>query len=241
MLKKYKNGFIDLIRKHLLDPADFNVSENKSYPVDACMSGEPRVVTIIRFKKTPLIFEVFENPTSLHAFGPNYTRFDVGFPYLLHYRSGGEIKSKHRIGQVYDHFENWLSGQVIPYMEEMKQPDSWQQIEQQKQLVSADSLTEYDTSPFTEPEKQQARASIGQFRVLILESFGPIQEQLEVIDQRLDYLSAAVDRLNRFDWKGLALSIVVGIGINLCVDTEGGRRLFELFKRAFSGVLHLLQ
>ena len=48
-------------------------------------------------------------------------------------------------------------------------------------------------------------------------------------------------RLNRFDWTGLAISIVVSIAVNLSVDTEGGRLLFTLFKAAFRATTKLLK
>ncbi len=237
MLTTYKNGFIQAIKNQQLDPVDFSVLENTSqYPPEVFKKSGLPVVTTIRFRDSGLRFEITDIPTTLHQFFANYTRFDAGCPL----RRSGPGKPYLPIDRVYVLFSEWLMKELKPYIEEMKQPDLWQQIEQQKQLVSADPLTDCETSPFTEAEKQQVRVSIGQFRVLIVESFSPTQEQLEVINQRLDYLSGGVDRLSRFDWKALALAIVVGIGINLCVDAEGGRKLFELFRQAFSGVLHLL-
>jgi hypothetical protein len=76
---------------------------------------------------------------------------------------------------------------------------------------------------------------------MIAEEFNPTQEQLQFINERLDYLAKAVDRLNRFDWTGLAISIVVSIAVNLSVDTEGGRVLFTLFKAAFQATTKLLK
>lgn len=245
MLKKYKNGFIDIIRDQGLDPADFitaEISDARPTP------GTPEFKELhftLRFKNTPLGFEVRHTSQNLHVFAIRATRFN------MHFTTVDEVTEQPfgasskpmlpDIHWVYTQFTAWLTNHVKLYIEEMTLPDLWQQIEQQKQLVSADPLTDYETSPFTEPEKQEVRASIGQFRVLILESFSPTQEQLEVIDQKLDYLMAAVDRpINRFDWKSIAVSTVIGIVTALSLDTERGRQLFELFKQAFSGVLHLL-
>jgi len=50
-----------------------------------------------------------------------------------------------------------------------------------------------------------------------------------------------VDRLNRFDWSGLAISIVVSIAVNMSVDTEDGRVLFTLFKAAFQATTKFLK
>jgi hypothetical protein len=73
------------------------------------------------------------------------------------------------------------------------------------------------------------------------DQFNPSPEQEEFIEERLEYLSEAVDKLNRFDWKGVALSTLLSIGANLCVDKESGRILFGLFQQAFQSVTHLLK
>jgi len=57
----------------------------------------------------------------------------------------------------------------------------------------------------------------------------------------LEYLKKAVDRLNKFDWRGLAISVVVGIGINLSVDTNSGKLLLDLLRQAFNTVTYLLK
>lgn len=226
MLKKYKNGFMDIIQSQGLNPADFNTSEDE-YGADCIFR--------IRFMDTGLVFVLSHRVDQWHQFRLDWTTFDDCFPPD---RSCG---MRAGITLVYDHFRKWLMEQVKPCAYEITQPDLWQQLQQQKQLVSADPLTDYETSPFTEPEKEQLRVSVQQFRVLILESFSPTQEQLQAIDQKLDYLAAAVDRpINRFDWKGIALSTVIAIGIQLTLDTDRGRQLFELFKQALAVVLHLL-
>lgn len=245
MLKKYKNGFIDVIRKHGLDPADFTVSDTSDVSAEDRMNIE--LVFALQFRDTGLKFEVINAAHTLHDFAIRYTRFDVGFPteHLLETGRSPYVRDEITIGSpiqnVYARFADWLDNEVKPYIEEMSLPDLWQQIQQQKRFVTADPLTDYETSPFTEPETRQVRASVMQFRVLICESFDPTQEQLAVIDEKLDYLSAAVDRpINRFDWKGIALSTVISISIALSLDTDRGRQLFELFKQVFSEVLRLL-
>ena len=75
---------------------------------------------------------------------------------------------------------------------------------------------------------------------MIIENFKPDEEQSKLIAEKLNYLSNAVDRLNRFDWNGLALSIVISISINLAVDTDGGRLLYKLFEQAFNEAIKLL-
>lgn len=91
---------------------------------------------------------------------------------------------------------------------------------------------------------QTARMKRGQhrsYRLLKIENYNPNDEQLEEINEKLEYISQAVERLIRRDWIGVAISTVIGIGINLGVDTEGGRQLLEFFQEAFSQIILLLQ
>jgi hypothetical protein len=64
---------------------------------------------------------------------------------------------------------------------------------------------------------------------------------LEFINERLEYLSQAVDRLNKFDWKAQALSTLISIAVNLSVDTEGGKKLFQLFSQALEFIVKHLR
>lgn len=79
-----------------------------------------------------------------------------------------------------------------------------------------------------------------EFKRLVVENYNPTNDQLDFISERLDYLTDSVNRLNRYDWKGLALSILTSIAINLTVDTQGGKMLFELFTQALHSVIKLL-
>lgn len=90
-----------------------------------------------------------------------------------------------------------------------------------------------ESANFTEEEKESVRRGINRFRQLVKENFKPTSKQEEFINERLDHLSEAVDNLNRFDWRGVALSTLISIAVNLTVDTERGRFLYTLFQQAF--------
>lgn len=88
--------------------------------------------------------------------------------------------------------------------------------------------------------RSQIRISLQEFERLLILEFNPSEEELIQISEKLDYLSKAVDRLNRFDWKGLALGTFIGISTNLAIDTESGRKVFELLRQAFDAIVKLL-
>jgi len=146
------------------------------------------------------------------------------------------------IGHIQGYFRDWLNTQVKTAITEELVPDLWEQAQTASESgVQTGKMTDTDTEPFTAEEQAQIKLSISTFRLLIQETFKPTQDQLEVINQRLDYLSKAVERLNRFDWKGTLIQSVIGIGINLTLDTERGRQLWGLVQVAFANIHHLLQ
>ena len=59
MLKKYRNGFVDIIRKHGLDSASFRMYGEWNDPVHS---------DVIRYLDSPLSFHVYEHPKNFDRF-----------------------------------------------------------------------------------------------------------------------------------------------------------------------------
>lgn len=95
-----------------------------------------------------------------------------------------------------------------------------------------------DFGDFTAEEKVFVRKSIAEFQKQVEETFKPSEDQTRIVREHLEYLSAGLDRLNKFDWRGLAVSTLISIAVNLSVDTSGGRVLIQLFQQAFQSAIH---
>jgi hypothetical protein len=137
-------------------------------------------------------------------------------------------------------WRDWLGSDVELYLHEQNAPDLWTQLRSFSDFISPE-LTDTSQLPFTAGEKQQAQESIVRFRILLLDEFKPDAEQLQRIDERLDYLARGVERLNRFDWQGLLLNTLISVGITLTLDVERGRVLYSLAVQAFNSLVKLLQ
>ena len=108
-------------------------------------------------------------------------------------------------------------------------------------LSSLSTIQKEDLLHFTDTEKKQIKSGLDEYKRLIIVNYIPTPEQLELINERLKYLSDSVERLNRFDWKALAASTVVSIGITLTLNTETGKQLFNLFMQALGFIAgHLI-
>jgi len=135
----------------------------------------------------------------------------------------------------------WIHKHLKLYLEEQTTPDLWAEAQGQAEFIRPDLDSPDAQRLFSDEEKNQIRLSIKQAKMLLKETLAPTAEQLKRIEQRLDYLAEAVDRLNKFDWKGVLLNTIIGVTTALSLDTHRGEQVLKIFKDAFSGVVHLLR
>lgn len=226
MLKKDSNRLFLALAREGFDP--------KLFVLKKLLSDHKRFFDHIELKDTPLKFLIRQGNTFKQydckhvTFAPDYP---VSSTYPAAYFSIEDLEKA---------FIDWLNKHAKPYIANQTEPDLWQQIQLETPLVTGESMTLVDTSQFTNEERLQIKLSINEFRVLVIKQFSPSTEELELIEGRLSYLTEAVGRLNRFDWRAVVISAIISISIALTLDTESGRLLFDLFIKAFSSIAGFL-
>jgi len=229
MKRQFRNllyGDIELLG---LSVSDFTFSE--------AMSGVSPVY-IITHLPSQLTFRFrnhSENPDSFDCF---FERYSPGYPTPV---SVGPVPPENywKFEEAEREFMEWLETDVKAYLNDSLMPDLWGLLEEQKRAST--SPRSIDTSLFSEAERDQLRVSLDTFHLLIVERFHPTEVQEEAISEQLNYLKRAVDRLNKFDWKSVAMSSLISISVALCLDTNSGRKLYGLFQQAMSAVVPLCQ
>jgi hypothetical protein len=187
----------------------------------------------ITVKDTGIKFTARQSSNDLEYLDCAYTKFKPGLP---------EIKMSEwtNIDRICEIYKDWLAKDATKALELTNIPDQWAELMVIQPIISSKAFTQEDFEIFTENEKQQIQDSLKEFQRLIKDELDPMKEKLESIQVKLDYLSASLSKLNRFDWKGVALSTVIGIATNLSVDTSSGKQVFDLFQQAFGTVIRLL-
>ena len=94
---------------------------------------------------------------------------------------------------------------------------------------------------FNLDEKAQIKLAINDLKLLIHKSLETTEEEQILVNKRLDYLIDAVNRLNKFEWKSVAISTIMSISIALTLDTTKGQLLWDLFKKVFSIIPMLIK
>ena len=223
MLNKYKNGFIDVINRNRLDPRQFEAKEY-AFEVDYWYQ--------IHVRNSSLMFSVSYSPQNLHKFRHSYSSYKPE-PRSID-TSYGDIQ------YIYKVFEQWLQHQAKEYLDDLLIPNLWEQIGIQEPLVSSSIIATPETSLFSQEEKAQLRLGLNEFHLLIENTFRPSREQLQLIENRFNYLSEALDRLNHFDWRSILISAKFSISANFSLDSTKGEKLFDLLKSVFSHIRFLL-
>jgi hypothetical protein len=224
MLKKYSNELLTIVQKSDFDPTLFeaknSIIEGFSYfVIQTCNSS-------IRFaaRSSAESFNTFYYLTSI--FTP---KFPLG---KLQYAPSPE--------HLYDKFKEWLNFVVKPHLDDLSTPDLWQTIVYTHSEAKRELGTQDDFEPFSKEEKLQLKHSIDELRLLIETNFELQKKELAATNKLLDHLSDAVDKQNKLDWRGIAISVAFNIAANLALNPEQVRQLFNLFQVAFSKIIYLL-
>lgn len=238
-IKAHKNALFTTIQRHNFQPEQFDMIE------EYWTYNRKTSVFTLTFRGTELYFEVKDYKDKHINFWCNFKRFNRNTYEIsddFYPKGNGLLRSYgfDTIDGIVSRFVKWLNDDLNPYDYENKMPDLWAQLEEYRKIAPSNTIFEQETDYFTEPQKTQIRSGIQQFRFLIVDNYNPSREQLHLIDSRLKYLTDGVDRLNRFDWKGMAFNIVFSIATALSLDHTQGQMLFQLLEQALHAAYKML-
>ena len=175
-------------------------------------------------------FEIEQTSENFNMFHMYQTYYKPGFP--LH----GPLGANNKINRVLNQIDHWLKTVVNPYIEEIKLSQKWKEIETENLFNRSDNWQIDDLSRLNIEEVRFLEDAINEIKIEIKKEFNPSIELIKTIDEKLDYIVKSVDRLNRFDLRGVVFNTFISIGVNLAVDTESGKVLFEIFCNAFNSI-----
>lgn len=94
-----------------------------------------------------------------------------------------------------------------------------------------------NNEPFSAAEQAAIIERIEQVRVFLLDAEGRSEQDRHIIMERLDYLSDAVGRLGRLDWRNVAVGAVIDLGILGYVEPGSVRHVVEFIVGAVQRLL----
>lgn len=228
MRKKYRNELFHLITELGFNPDEFDLIEDteKEFPT-----------TTISYKNTPLKFIIRNSPENYEYFDYQYTPYGPGYV-LTDFEPLNDFTD---FNTTYSVLKGWLKYTIKGYNEDAQEPDLWSEFKKGNKTLNINQIDFNDKSTFSLDEKKQILMAINELKSLIHKNLQTTQEQQNLVIDRLNYLIEASERLNKFDWKSLAISTLMSITIALSLDTQKGQVLFDLFTKVFSVLPMLVQ
>jgi hypothetical protein len=80
-------------------------------------------------------------------------------------------------------------------------------------------FSDADKQPFTLDERRLLAEVLQVAKGTIRETFDTTPSQQTAIDQKLDYLASKIAELDKFNWKRLFISVLVGVSVDLSFGT----------------------
>ncbi|WP_428658159.1 hypothetical protein [Runella sp.] len=221
MKKRDKNTLFNLISELGFNQRDFEL-------VDEYVDNLP--ATIIKYKNTQFIFVIRNSKESFDDFDFKFIQFGPSYEFTEYYPDVEFVNFE----SVYKSFRSWILNHIVPYIEEITEQDLWELYKSSDKSLNLSLIDFNDKSYFLPDEIRQISTSINELKFLIHKNLSTNITEQNLVIERLDYLIESSQRLNKFDWKSLVLSTLIGISTTLTLDTQTGKILFDLFKKAFS-------
>lgn len=229
MLKEHKNDIYRTIQDVGLNPTTFILKD--SIIDNFHISTLTLIGTDMAF-----IFKIHEE--SWWGFKFRYTQFKPNYP-LSEWKPSGP-KSYYEYYYALKHFVRWLKTDLNKYIEDNQTVNKWNDFQFETNIFDLTQIKFTNNAKFTSVESQSISESLVKLKKLMLENFAFTNNQLQFMNERLEYLDKATNRLMKFDWVNTMVSIMVSIAINMTFDTDTGKKFFELIGQAFHSLAALL-
>ncbi|HET6255353.1 MAG TPA: hypothetical protein VFE32_14830 [Puia sp.] len=207
----------------------FEFLQKNSPGLDSFQLIEINGQTILEFKGSPLRFIIypFEHDYDIYSFA--CVGYGSTYP-LINY------DSRFPFEEVFLHFMEWINESVKPYLEDRNAVDLWEEYKSGVKYLELEELDLGDLTYFSQHDLVRIRFAIQDLKGLIRQNFELSNDQMTTVNEKLDYLVEAAQRIPKTDWKGVALSILSSIIIALSLDTTRGNQLWELFMHVFRAI-----
>jgi hypothetical protein len=228
MRKKFKNEIFNYLNDTNLGKDNFDIEESIEYELST---------TSIIFKDSPLKFIIRTSAASYDLLDYRFVTFSPEFKMSDIYPS----QDWAYFTEVFDSFKSWINNHVAEYVEELQIPDLWSEYKKGNKTLRFNEINFENRENFSFEEKEQIKMAINELKLLIHKNMETSDEEQQLVNNRLDYLIEAMNRLNKFDWKSVAISTTMSISIALTLDTSKGQLLFDLFRKVFSIIPMLIK
>lgn len=226
ILKSTKNKIFDILN------SNFNIDDFHFEEICTPIPQNESEINSLAVKhlKTGLEFRFIHTPHSYKAF------------YYSEIKNTPLKSIKNQIffawneNQIFDLFRNYLATDLKEAINEIEEPDLLGNYIKNKNKLNPDNIDFNSLDDFKDSERKLIKDGLKEIKLLITEKFELTEAQNLIVNNRLNYLGEAVDRLNKTDWKGVLTSTIISIAIALSLDSQKGQMLWDLFFNLFNNI-----
>ena len=128
---------------------------------------------------------------------------------------------------------------ITEWLDEIREtvgvPDFWDELKRGRQLV-AEIQQESGNSPFTDYERRQIVAQLQAIKAQVGEQFELTSEQIAQVNERLDEVAEASERMGRKDWLIYFLGTITALIIAATITSGMGDHIFTT---VIQGIAHM--
>jgi len=214
MIKKaITNKCFEIIEEQNLNPGAFDLLrfEDNKY-------GK---YVVIKFIGSKLSFTITASQRNVHS---EYLAWYVPYDGLYKKKQAGRYLSSEK---VLKWFEWWVTRQVLVYVEDDKTEDLWGKIQKLSNLKMVDIDSDENTE-FTGNERQQISEVLNRMKFEVKEFNELSAQQTVLVNEKLDYLLDASNRLNKKDWLMVFLGVLLPLLLQF--NEEIGKKMYKMFE-----------
>lgn len=217
ILKKQKAEIHRLIEKCHLEPANFEWGVAKSNYKSGSISK-------LSYKDTAFYFR--------------FDFYDDGH-YCLFSPSTEQSYEEEQTGYWSNQLscvERWLQA----LKDEIETIDPWEHMQGYLPAEAVDYFDQNENTQFSYAQAQQIEGRLNQFRKNVVGEFKLTGKQVEVVDQKINYLIDRVKKLGRIDWRTIFVGTIVSLGMGLAMEPSKMKRLWALARECFESAVKLI-
>lgn len=215
LLQSQKNDVFRMIKgTEGLDPFNF-----QWLVTDSTFERELKV-SHLRYNGTHFFFKFdFLN-------GKHYSIFSPGKDQLVERQRPGDW------GNQLSYFAYWL----IYLKREINSPDLWGELAKYQLPPGEQIGKDIGNEPFTFQQVQQIADSLKKIAQYLETNLRLDAKQKALVNEKLDYLIEGSKRQGKRDWINQAIGVVFTIAVDLALDPEKAKTLWNILKTAISGI-----
>jgi len=220
LLPSQKKEIFDLLFENGLDPNRFELTtENPEF-----MTGIP----VLSYKNSKYYFAFNLKKDSRNRGGSDQNMFSPGATNLI------ETEEQHSWFSQKVNFAKWL----MSLQREINVKNPWEHISDylpDKEI----SLNVNDVyQEFSSPEVHLIETSLGRFKDFLLEKHELTEDQITIVNQKIDYLVDCAKKFRKIDWKNLLVGTMIGLFGQLGLNSQQAHDIWQYLVSCF---VHLLK